>query len=177
MLRAEPRAFLAVHPISIQRIPYSCHHGTKRLGSHCGMRVLAKLLRFQAQRLTSGLLLYQSLATASRLLLLVFAKVKEGSVPGRKPFGYYQGEAETIARMEALRASGFGFDRIAARLNADDVPSRSRKCWSGLVVNRILSRRGQHTDGGNAQSARIPLCRYSSGRASSSSTRDSSAIR
>ena len=61
-------------------------------------------------------------------------------MPGRKQFGYYRGEPEIIAKMEALRLSGLGFDSIAARLNAEDVPSRSGKEWSGLVVNRILSR-------------------------------------
>jgi len=71
-------------------------------------------------------------------------------VPGRKPFGYYRGEAEVIVRMEALRAKGLGFDRIAARLNADDVPSRCRKSWNGIVVNRILARTAQHTDTGTA---------------------------
>jgi hypothetical protein len=61
-------------------------------------------------------------------------------MPGRKMYGYYRGESEVIARMESLRAAGWGFDRIAARLNDDDVPSRSRKSWSGVVINRILAR-------------------------------------
>jgi hypothetical protein len=61
-------------------------------------------------------------------------------VPGRKPFGHYCDEVEIVARMKSLRAAGWGFDRIADRLNADDVPSRSGKSWHGLVVNRILAR-------------------------------------
>jgi hypothetical protein len=65
---------------------------------------------------------------------------------GRKPFGYYRGEPEIIAKMEALRAAGLGFDSIAARLNAADVPSRSGKSWSGLVINRILTRAARQID-------------------------------
>lgn len=64
-------------------------------------------------------------------------------MPGRKRFGYYRGETEIIAKMEAMRAAGLGFDSIAARLNADDIPSRTGKMWSGVVVNRILSRTSQ----------------------------------
>jgi hypothetical protein len=67
-------------------------------------------------------------------------------VPGKKQFGHYRGEAEIIAKMQALRAEGLGFDRIADRLNAEEVPSRSGKSWNGLVVNRILTRMGQRID-------------------------------
>jgi hypothetical protein len=67
-------------------------------------------------------------------------------VRGKKQFGHYRGEAEIIAKMEALRAEGLGFDRIAERLNAEEVPSRSGKSWSGLVVNRILTRAGHRVD-------------------------------
>jgi len=64
-------------------------------------------------------------------------------MPGRKRFGYFRGEAEIIAKMETMRAAGLGFDSIAARLNAADIPSRSGKLWSGVVVNRILTRTAQ----------------------------------
>jgi hypothetical protein len=57
---------------------------------------------------------------------------------GRKRFGFYPGEEETIARMLAIRAQGAGFDRIAGQLNNDGVASRSGKPWHGRVVNRIL---------------------------------------
>ena len=59
---------------------------------------------------------------------------------GRKPYGHHEGEAETLDRLRALRAQGLGFDRIAATLNADSVPTRTGKPWHGVVVNRILSR-------------------------------------
>jgi hypothetical protein len=60
---------------------------------------------------------------------------------GRKPFGFFEGEAEAIRRMKALREMGLGFDRIAAQLNKEGIPTRTRKIWHGIVVNRILTGR------------------------------------
>lgn len=65
-------------------------------------------------------------------------RAKEGRCEGRKPYGYFEGEQAAIERMAVLRASGMGFDRIAASLNAEGVPPRAGKQWHGLVVNRIL---------------------------------------
>lgn len=65
---------------------------------------------------------------------------------GRKQFGHYRGEPEIIVRMEQLRAEGLGFDRIAERLNVEEVPTRSGKPWSGLVINRILTRTARRID-------------------------------
>ena len=61
---------------------------------------------------------------------------------GRKPFGYFKDERETIFKMRSLREKGMGFDRIAAALNDEGVPTRSGKEWHGVVVNRILSGHG-----------------------------------
>ena len=66
-------------------------------------------------------------------------RAKEGRCEGRKPFGFYEGEPEALERIKALRAEGLGFDRIAAKLNAEGVPTRTGKRWHGVVVNRILS--------------------------------------
>jgi hypothetical protein len=56
-------------------------------------------------------------------------KAKRGRCEGAKPYGYFDGEADVIDRMKALRESGLGFDRIAASLNADGIkPRRSEKC-------------------------------------------------
>jgi hypothetical protein len=44
--------------------------------------------------------------------------------------------------MKALRASGMGFDRIAAALNAEGVPTRGRGRWHGFGVNQILTALG-----------------------------------
>jgi hypothetical protein len=60
---------------------------------------------------------------------------------GRKPFGFFKGEPEAITKMKLLRDKGLGFDRIAAELNKEGIPTRSRKTWHGVVVNRILSGR------------------------------------
>lgn len=67
-------------------------------------------------------------------------KAKQGRCEGRKPYGFYEGEQVIIERMKALRASGLGFDRIAARMNSEGIGTRTRGRWHGLMVNRILSR-------------------------------------
>jgi hypothetical protein len=64
-----------------------------------------------------------------------------GRRQGRKPFGFFEGESEAIVKMRLLREKGLGFDRIAAELNKQGVPTRSRKVWHGVVVNRILAAR------------------------------------
>jgi DNA invertase Pin-like site-specific DNA recombinase len=66
-------------------------------------------------------------------------RAKEGRCEGRKPFGYYDGEDIVFERLKALRASGMGFDRIAAKLNEEGLPTRTGKPWHGVVVNRILT--------------------------------------
>jgi|SRR5271157_108808 len=68
-------------------------------------------------------------------------RAKEGRCEGRKPYGYYDGEAATLERLKALRAEGLGFDRIAARMNQEGVPTRTGRPWHGVVVNRILTGR------------------------------------
>jgi DNA invertase Pin-like site-specific DNA recombinase len=70
-------------------------------------------------------------------------RAKEGRCEGRKPFGYYEGEEAAIARIKTLRADGLGFDRIAERLNAEGVPTRTGRRWHGVVVNRILTGKSQ----------------------------------
>ena len=66
-------------------------------------------------------------------------KAKTGRCEGRKPYGFFEGEAEVMNRIKALRAEGLGYDRLAARLNAEGVPTRTGKPWHGVVVNRILT--------------------------------------
>lgn len=68
------------------------------------------------------------------------SRAKNGRCEGVKPFGYFEGEPEVLARLKALRREGLGFDRIAAALNQENVPTRTGKPWHGVVVNRILSR-------------------------------------
>jgi DNA invertase Pin-like site-specific DNA recombinase len=71
------------------------------------------------------------------------AKAKNGRCEGAKPYGNFAGEAEVIERMKALRASGMGFDRIAAALNAEGIRPRRGEKWWGLTVNNILTARQQ----------------------------------
>ena len=66
-------------------------------------------------------------------------RTKEGRCEGRKPYGLYAGEAQVLESMKALRAEGLGFDRIAARMNAEGLPKRTGKPWHGVVINRILT--------------------------------------
>ena len=61
-----------------------------------------------------------------------------GRCEGRKPFGHRGGEQAAIDRMKALRAEGMGFDRIAAKLNAEGIATRTGQPWHGVVINRIL---------------------------------------
>jgi DNA invertase Pin-like site-specific DNA recombinase len=65
-------------------------------------------------------------------------RAKEGRCEGRKPYGFYDGEAAVIERMKALRDTGMGFDRLAAQLNAEGIGTRTRGRWHGVMVNRIL---------------------------------------
>lgn len=70
-------------------------------------------------------------------------RAEQGRCEGRKPFGHYEGEAAVIERMRALKASGMGFDRVAAELNAAGIKPRTGARWHGLVVNRILTGKGR----------------------------------
>jgi DNA invertase Pin-like site-specific DNA recombinase len=72
-------------------------------------------------------------------------RAKEGRCEGAKPYGFYEGETVVLEHMKALRASDLGFDRIAARLNADGFKPRMGERWHGLVVNRILTGKGRAT--------------------------------
>lgn len=65
-------------------------------------------------------------------------RAAEGRCEGRKPFGRDEAEKLAIERMRALRAGGVAFDKIAERLNAENVSTRTGKPWHGVVVNRIL---------------------------------------
>jgi DNA invertase Pin-like site-specific DNA recombinase len=66
-------------------------------------------------------------------------KARTGRCEGRKPYGFYEGEGALLERIKALRAEGLGFDRVAAKLNEQGVPTRTGKLWHGVVVNRILT--------------------------------------
>jgi DNA invertase Pin-like site-specific DNA recombinase len=68
-------------------------------------------------------------------------RANEGRCEGRKPYGYYNGEAEVIARMRGLREQGFTFNRIAETLNTEHVPTRvAGGQWFCSTVEKILRR-------------------------------------
>lgn len=69
------------------------------------------------------------------------ARARDGKCEGAKRFGVLPGEEEILDRMRQLRADGLGFDRIAARLNAEGLRPRRGKKWWGLTVNNILMAR------------------------------------
>jgi len=66
-------------------------------------------------------------------------RARNGRCEGRKPYGYYPGEREVVKRMEALRASGMGYDRIAAELNSEGIKPRKGERWWGRTINNVLS--------------------------------------
>jgi DNA invertase Pin-like site-specific DNA recombinase len=70
-------------------------------------------------------------------------KAKTGRCEGAKPYGVLPGESEVIKRMNALRAEGMGFDRIAKQLNEDGIRPRRGERWWGLTVNKILTGKGR----------------------------------
>lgn len=68
-----------------------------------------------------------------------------GRCEGRKPFGTKPGEEETLALIRRLRRKPRGgerlsYDAIAARLNAEGVPTRTGKAWMGPTVCGIVKR-------------------------------------
>ncbi|MGA2723547.1 MAG: recombinase family protein [Bryobacteraceae bacterium] len=68
-------------------------------------------------------------------------KARTGRCEGRKPYGATDGEQAIIAHMQELRASGMAYDRIAATLKNEGVPTRTwGKTWHGFAVNQILKR-------------------------------------
>jgi hypothetical protein len=69
-------------------------------------------------------------------------KAKRGRCEGRKPYGTFEGEKETLGRMHEMRSARLSFDAIAVRLNEEGRKARSKgKPWHGKVVNRILTGR------------------------------------
>jgi DNA invertase Pin-like site-specific DNA recombinase len=74
-------------------------------------------------------------------------RLATGRCEGRKPYGTRPGEADLVALIHKLRRKPRGgkrlsYDAIAARLNADGVPTRTGKAWIGPTVYGILKRQG-----------------------------------
>ena len=71
-------------------------------------------------------------------------KAKTGRCEGRKPYGYYPGEAEIVKRIKQLRRKPHGERRkgyrtIAKQLNKEGIPTRSGVPWSDSQIKSILT--------------------------------------
>lgn len=71
------------------------------------------------------------------------ARGRNGHCEGRKAFGHNEWEPDIILRMQLLRDQGLGYDAIAAKLNADKIPTRTGSKWYGTTVHKILARRAK----------------------------------
>jgi DNA invertase Pin-like site-specific DNA recombinase len=67
-------------------------------------------------------------------------KLKRGNCEGRKPFGSYPGEADTLKRIQALHAAGAGATVIAATLQAEGRRARDGGEWLQPTISKILNR-------------------------------------
>ena len=73
-------------------------------------------------------------------------KEKTGSCEGRKPYGFYPGEAEIVKRVKELRRKPHGERRkgyraIAKQLNKEGIPTRSGVPWSDSQIKSIVTRK------------------------------------
>jgi DNA invertase Pin-like site-specific DNA recombinase len=69
-------------------------------------------------------------------------RIKVGHCEGRKPYGTRPGEAEVIARMNALRYDGLAVNKIAATLNSEGLRPRAGQKWYSTSVYRVLKAAG-----------------------------------
>jgi hypothetical protein len=58
---------------------------------------------------------------------------------GRKPFGYYDGERDTLAKIAVLHHAGQTATAIAREFNRAGLKARSGRDWHPYVVSRIIS--------------------------------------
>jgi DNA invertase Pin-like site-specific DNA recombinase len=72
---------------------------------------------------------------------------EDGRCEGRKPFGFYPGESETLERIKVLyrKKPGekrLGFYQIATILNKEGRPTRKGTPWTGSHITLIIDRLG-----------------------------------
>ena len=67
-------------------------------------------------------------------------RMKRGRCEGRKPYGSYPGEAETLKRIMELDASGETTTAIANRLRGEGRKTRNGGEWLQPTVSKILNR-------------------------------------
>lgn len=68
-------------------------------------------------------------------------RLKRGSCEGRKAYGAYPGEAETLKRIYHLHDGGATTTDIAKTLNAEGLQTRNGGQWLQPTVSKILNRR------------------------------------
>ncbi len=73
-------------------------------------------------------------------------RTKTGRCEGRKPYGYYPGEAEIVQKIKRLYRKPRGekrpgFMTIAKKLNEEGIPTRTGAKWSDVLVKSILTRK------------------------------------
>ena len=74
-------------------------------------------------------------------------KERSGSCEGRKPYGFYPGEAEILERIKQLNRKPqgekrLGPDTIARILNKENLPNRKGTKWYGSTIKGIIDREG-----------------------------------
>jgi DNA invertase Pin-like site-specific DNA recombinase len=74
-------------------------------------------------------------------------RLKRGSCEGRKPFGAYPGEIETLKRIFDLYERGATATDIAKTLNAEGLHTRSGGEWLQPTVSKILNRTNRSSEG------------------------------
>jgi DNA invertase Pin-like site-specific DNA recombinase len=65
-------------------------------------------------------------------------KARVGRCEGRKPYGTFPGESDTLARMTALRAEGASYQHIAHALAQEGRKPRYGEKWNPIVINKVL---------------------------------------
>jgi len=68
------------------------------------------------------------------------SKTNNGRCEGRKPYGFYPGEAETLKRIRELRDSGETPTTIALKLRGEGRKTRSGGEWLQPTVSKIIIR-------------------------------------
>jgi len=67
-------------------------------------------------------------------------KQETGSCEGKKPFGHYPGEGDTLNFMVKLRRHGHSYEEIAVQLNDGKYPTRGGGLWYKATIREILLR-------------------------------------
>ena len=67
-------------------------------------------------------------------------RAKTGRCEGAKAFGSSDAHRPTVDRILSLRSTGMAVDKIAERLNAEGLPSKTGGRWYGSSVRNVLHR-------------------------------------